>query len=137
MMDIRAIHNDADYAWALREIEAYFDATPEPGSAEADRFDVLAAVIKDYEDRNVTIPDADPVDVLRFAIESMGRTQADLAAIVGSRSRASEILNRKRRLTLDMIRHINVAWHLPINTLTGAYQLQKERQKERQKEYAA
>ena len=130
MMDIRAIHNEADYAWALREIEAYFDTTPEPGSASADRFDVLAAVIKDYEDRNLTLPDADPIDVLRFAIESMGRTQADLARIVGSRSRASEILNRKRRLTLDMIREISAAWHLPVSTLTGAYALLKERQKE-------
>jgi len=125
MMDIRAINNDADYAWALNEIERYFDSTPAPGSPEADRFDVLAAVIKDYEARTVEIADADPIDVLHFAIESMGRTQADLAAIVGSRSRASEILHRKRRLTLDMIRDISTAWHLPISTLTGAYQLQK------------
>ena len=128
MMDVRAIHNDADYAWALREIETYFDSTPVPGSPEADRFDVLAAIIKDYEERHVEIPDADPVDVLRFAIDSMGRTQAELAAIVGSRSRASEILNRKRRLTLDMIRAISAAWYLPISTLTGAYRLQAELQ---------
>jgi HTH-type transcriptional regulator/antitoxin HigA len=121
MTDIRAIHNDADYKWALKEIEAYFDSTPAPDSPEADRFDVLAAVITAYEDRNIEIPNVDPVDVLHFAIESMGRTQADLATIVGSRSRASEILNRKRRLTLDMIRDISAAWHLPVNTLTGAY----------------
>jgi len=127
MMDIRAIHSDADYEWALKEIERYFDSTPVPGSAEADRFDVLAAVIKDYEDRTVKIPDADPVDVLHFAIESMGRTQAELAAIVGSRSRASEILSRKRRLTLEMIRRISASWHLPVSTLVGAYELQRER----------
>ena len=127
MMDVRAIHNDADYAWALKEIEIYFDSPPRPGSSEADRFDVLAAIIKDYENRTVEVAGADPIDVLHFAIESMGKTQAELAAIVGSRSRASEVLSRKRRLTLDMIRDISAAWHLPIGTLTGAYELQKER----------
>lgn len=125
MMDVRPIRNEADYDWALREIETYFDTLPAPGSAEADRFDVLAAVIKDYENRTIETPDIDPVDVLHFAIESLGRTQAELAAIVGSRSRASEILNRRRKLTLDMIRDISAAWHLPIRTLTGAYDLQK------------
>jgi HTH-type transcriptional regulator/antitoxin HigA len=127
MMDIRPICNDADYAWSLKEIEAYFDSIPASGSPKAARFNALAAVIKDYEDRNVKMPDADPVDVLHFAIESMGRTQTQLAEIVGSRSRASEILNRKRRLTLDMIRDISIAWHLPIETLVGAYELQKGR----------
>lgn len=126
MMDVRAIHNLEDYEWALKEIEAYFDRTPVPGSPDADRFDVLAAVIKDYEDRKVEIPGVDPIDVLHFAIESLGRTQTELAAIVGSRSRASEVLNRKRRLTLEMIRDISAAWHLPISTLTGAYDLQKK-----------
>jgi HTH-type transcriptional regulator / antitoxin HigA len=126
MRDICAIHNEADYEWALREIERYFDETPEPGSDEAERFDVLAAIIKDYESQHHEIPDVDPVEVLRFAIDSMGKTQADLANIVGSRSRASEILSRKRRLTLSMIRDISVAWDIPISTLTGAYEVQRE-----------
>jgi len=127
MMDVRAIHSDADYDWALKEIETYFDTTPAPGSPEADRFDVLAALIKDYENRNIRIPDADPVDVLHFAIESMGLTQGELAAILGSRARASEILNRRRRLTLEMIRDISAAWHLPVEALIGAYHLNKKR----------
>lgn len=126
MRNIRAIHNEADYAWALREIEAYFDNTPKPGTPAADRFDVLAALIKDYEDRHHGIPDADPVDVLHFAIESMGKSQAELAKLIGSRPHASEILSRKRRLSLEMIRRISAAWNLPVQTLTGAYELQKE-----------
>jgi HTH-type transcriptional regulator/antitoxin HigA len=124
MMDIRAIHNADDYQWALAEIEKYFDNQPAPASAGADRFDVLAAVIKDYEDKTVKIPDVDPVDVLHFAIESMGRTQAELGHIIG-RSRATEILNRHRRLTLEMIRDISKAWNLPVETLTGAYELER------------
>jgi HTH-type transcriptional regulator/antitoxin HigA len=125
MRDIRAIHNEADYKWALREIEKYFDETPKLGSDEAERFDVLAAVIKDYESHHHKIPDVDPVDVLHFAIESMGKTQAELADIVGG-PRASEILSRKRPLTLTMIRNISAAWNLPVSALTGSYKVQKE-----------
>jgi HTH-type transcriptional regulator/antitoxin HigA len=126
MRDIRAIHNDADHTWALTQIEVYFDKNPTPGSEEADRFDVLAALIKEYEERTVAIPDSDPIEVLEFAIESMGHTQAELAGIIGSRSRASEILNRKRALTLPMIRDIAATWHIPINTLVGEYELHRE-----------
>lgn len=125
MMDIRPLHTAADYDWALHEIEKYFDDQPAPGSPEADRFDVLAALIKEYENRELEIPDVSPIDVLHFAIESMGKTQADLGRIIG-RSRATEVLQRKRRLTLDMIRDISKAWNLPIETLTGAYQLEEE-----------
>lgn len=125
MMDVRALHTENDYDWALKEVEKYFDALPTPGSPEADRFDVLSALIKGYEDRHIDIPDADPIDVLHFAIESMGKTQAELGHIIG-RSRATEVLNRKRRLTLDMIRDISKAWDLPVETLTGIYELEKE-----------
>ena len=125
MMDIRAIHNQADYEWALREIEPYFDHNPVPGSPEADRFDVLAALLKDYDERTFAVPDADPIDVLEFVIDSMGKSQADLAALIG-RPRASEILNRKRPLTLQMIRDISAAWHIPADTLVGSYELQGE-----------
>jgi HTH-type transcriptional regulator/antitoxin HigA len=126
MRNIRAIRNEEDHKWALNEIEAYFDNNPAVGSKEADRFDVLAALIKEYEDRTVTIPNADPIDVLEFAIDSMGHTQAELAGIIGSRSRASEILNRKRALTLPMIRDISAAWHIPTDALIGAYELERE-----------
>ncbi|HKA73103.1 MAG TPA: XRE family transcriptional regulator [Xanthobacteraceae bacterium] len=126
MMDVRALHTEADYEWALKEVESYFDNPPEPGTPDADRFDVLSTLIEKYEDSEHGIPDADPIDVLHFAIESMGRTQADLARILGSRPRASEVLNRKRALTLEMIRAISAEWKLPIEALTGAYKLVRE-----------
>ena len=126
MMDVRALHTEADYKWALTEVERYFDNPPKPGTNEADRFDVLSTLIEKYEDSQYVIPAVDPIDVLHFAIESMGRSQADLARIAGSRSRASEILNRKRYLTLGMIRAISTEWKLPIETLTGAYKLARE-----------
>jgi HTH-type transcriptional regulator/antitoxin HigA len=126
MMDVRALHTDADYAWALKEVERYFDSPPKPGTADADRFDVLSVLIEKYEDNEHDVPASDPIDVLHFAIDSMGRSQADLARIVGSRARASEILNRKRHLTLDMIRAISAAWKLPIETLASRYELARE-----------
>jgi HTH-type transcriptional regulator/antitoxin HigA len=124
MMDIRAIHNEADYEWAMREVQQYFDNEPVPGSPDGDRFEILLQLIKAYEDK-FPIPAADPIDVLEFAIESMGKTQADLARIIG-RNRASEILKRRRPLTLDMIRQISVEWTLPIEALTPAYELARE-----------
>lgn len=125
-MDVRPIHTEGDYEWALAEIARYFEKQPISGSADGNRFEVLAVLIREYEDRHFAIPQrADPVDVLHFAIESMGKSQAELAALIG-RNRASEILNRERRLTLDMIRTISEAWHLPIELLTGAYEIRKE-----------
>ena len=80
MMDVRALHTEADYEWALREVESYFDNPPEPGTEDADRFDVLSALIEKYEDSQYDIPSADPIDVLHFAIETMGRSQAESGA---------------------------------------------------------
>jgi HTH-type transcriptional regulator/antitoxin HigA len=83
---------------------------------------VLSTLIKDYEDKHFEMPSADPVDILNFAIQSMNRSQADLAGLIG-RNRASEILNRVRPLTLDMIRTISQEWKIPIETLTPKYEL--------------
>ena len=123
MMNIRAIHDDADYAWAIGQITPYFETEPEPGTPDADRFDVLATLIEAYEARQYLIPAADPVDVIRFAIENLGRSQSELAQVLGSRARASEVLNRKRFLTLDMIRAVSCAWNLPLGSLARPYDL--------------
>lgn len=116
-MDIRPIRNEEDYAWALGEIERYFEDQPEPGSAEADRFDVLADLIEAYENRIFPVGPSDPIDVLRFCMEENGRTRKDLAALLGSPSRASEILNGKRRLTVEMIVTLEREWHIPAGAL--------------------
>ena len=122
MMDVRPLHNERDYDWAIREISRYFEVDPQPGTADGDRFEVLSTLIKAYEDEHFVIKHGDPVDVLHFAIESMGRSQAELAGLIG-RNRASEILNRVRPLTLDMIRIISREWNLPIEVLAGRYDL--------------
>ncbi|HEX8417718.1 MAG TPA: transcriptional regulator [Methylobacterium sp.] len=126
MMDVRPLRTEDDLAWALAEIEPYFERLPVPGSPEADRFDVLATLIEAYENAHHPIADPDPVDMLHYAIEDMGRSQGELAALLGSRSRASEILNRKRHLTLEQIRTIGEAWKLPVAVLVKPYRLERD-----------
>lgn len=125
-MDIRPIRCDEDLTWAIEEIAPYFEAAPLPGSPEADRFDVLATLIEAYEATHHPVPDSDPVAVLTFAIAEMGRSQSDLAELLGSRSRASEILSRRRALSLEQIRRISEAWHLPIAALARPYRVSRD-----------
>jgi len=122
MMDVKPLHNEQDYDWAIREVTRYFDSEPVPGTADGDRFEVMSTLIREYEDKHFATLHGDPVDVLDFAIESMGKSQAELASLIG-RNRASEILNRVRPLTLDMIRTISKEWNIPIEALTPQYDL--------------
>jgi HTH-type transcriptional regulator / antitoxin HigA len=123
MENIRAIRNDDDLKWALKEIEPYFDTEPEEGSADEDRFMVLATLIAAYEAEHYPIEALDPVTMITTYMEQQARTNADLAQLVGSRSRASEILGRKRALTLGMINAIADAWKLPLADLAKPYTL--------------
>jgi HTH-type transcriptional regulator/antitoxin HigA len=122
MMDVKPLHNEQDYDWAIREVSRYFEAEPVPGTADGDRFEVLSTLIKEYEDKHFAMRHGDPVDVLHFTIESMGKSQAQLANLIG-RNSASEILNRIRPLTLEMICTISKEWNIPIGVLTAQYML--------------
>ena len=122
-MDIRPILTDADLDWALEEIEQYYDHEPERGTPEADRFQVLATLIEAYEDKHHPIEQANPIDVLRFVMEQNGLKQTDLVEYIGNRGRVSEIMNRKRPLTLAMIRRLSEGLHIPIDALTDPYSI--------------
>ena len=123
MLDIRPIRTEADHARALAEIQAFDDDGYVAGTDASDRLDVLVTLVAAYEAEHHPVPGADPVSVLQFAIDGMGRSQADLARLLGSASRASEILNRRRPLTLEMIRTISAAWNIPRDALSDAYAL--------------
>ncbi|MFT4180969.1 MAG: XRE family transcriptional regulator [Rhizobium sp.] len=123
MRDIRPIKSDADLEWALSQITPYFDAPPEDGTEEGDRFDVLTDLIEAYENRHFTIEASEPVEFLRSFMEMTGRSQADLAELLGSRSRASEIFGRKRALTIDMIFKLKEEWGIPADCLVRPYAL--------------
>jgi HTH-type transcriptional regulator / antitoxin HigA len=112
-MDIRPIRSEADYDWALTEIEPYFIDQPALHSAEADRFDILAALIAAYENEQWPIEVPDPIAAIEHWMELYGYSQADLATVVGSRSRASELLRRKRALTLTMAQQLHNQWDIP------------------------
>jgi HTH-type transcriptional regulator/antitoxin HigA len=126
MMDIRPIRTDQDLAWAIDAISPYFERPPAVGSPEADRFDVLATLIQAYEDAEHPVEPVDPVDCLTYAIRELGHSQSELGELLGSRSRASEILNRRRALTLDQIRLLHAAWHLPMAVLARSYPLAQD-----------
>src|ERR1700737_4617774 len=125
-LDIRPIRTDQDHRSALAAIEACWGA-PE-GTEEGDKLDVLLALVEIYEAKRwpIDMGDSfDPIDVLHHAIEEFGHTQAELAELLGSRSRASEILSRRRALTVDMIHRISEAWKLPADLLVRPYQLER------------
>jgi len=116
-MDIRPLRSEADYDWALAQIEPYFAHPPALGTPEAERFDVLAALIENYEAKHWPIEAPDPVAAIRARMAQAGYTQADLAVLLGSRSRASEILGRRRGLTMEQAYRLHREWHIPAEAL--------------------
>ncbi len=117
MEAIRPIRCEADYDAALREIEALLE-TAAPESPDEDRLDVLATLVSAYEDMHYTLQnDVAPIDVLKTVMEDRGYSQADLARVIGSRSRASEILGGKRGLSVEHIRSLREAWGIPADAL--------------------
>ena len=114
---IRPIRSEAAYEAALKEIEQYFENEPKSGTPEADRFDLLALVIEDYERKRWPIDPPDTVDAIHYRMETAGYTQADLGRLLGSRQRASEILTRKRTLTMRMAWKLHREWDIPAEAL--------------------
>ena len=116
-MTIHPIHTDADHEAALARIEALWDALP--GTPEHDEIEVLAILVSAYEDGRWPILPPDPVDAIRFHMEQNGLKQKELASVIGSSSRASEVLNRHRPLTVEMIRAIHKELIIPLEALIG------------------
>jgi len=114
---IRPLRSETDYDAALAEIEPYFEREPAPGTPEADRFDLLALVIEDYERKHWPIDPPDPVAAIRFRMEATGLSQADLGRLLGSRQRASDVLGRRRPLTRAMMWKLHREWNIPAEAL--------------------
>ena len=123
-MDIRPIRNEEEHRAALEEIEALWGAAE--GTPEGDRLDVLATLADAYEDRKWPVDALDPVEAIEAAMAHEGYGRAELAALIGQ-SRATEVLQRKRALTLPMIRKIAAAWHVPERVLVKDYKLHRDR----------
>ncbi|MBF0136770.1 MAG: transcriptional regulator [Magnetococcales bacterium] len=114
-MEIQPIKTEQDYDAALAEVERLMDADPD--TPEGDRLDILATLIAAYEARHHAIDLPDPVDVIRFRMEQMGLSRKELEPFIGSRARVAEILNRKRQLSLQMIRRLHNGLKIPANVL--------------------
>ncbi|TAD85420.1 MAG: helix-turn-helix domain-containing protein [Bacteroidetes bacterium] len=118
-MNIKPIDTKKDYELAMTRLETLFDAKKE--TSKGDELEVLSFLIDKYENENFPIELPDPVEAIKFRMEQLGLTQSDLAEVVGQKSRASEILNRKRKLSLEMIRQLHRSWHIPTEVLIQAY----------------
>lgn len=118
-MEIKPIKNKKDYEKALNRLEVIFDA--KKGSPEGDELEILGILIEKYENEHFPIGFPDPVEAIKFRMEQMGYNQGDLAKVVGLKSRASEILGKKRKLSLDMIRQIHESLKIPTEVLIQSY----------------
>jgi HTH-type transcriptional regulator/antitoxin HigA len=123
-MRVKPIKTEADYEAMLREVERLFDA--KPGTAESDRLEVLTTLIEAYEERHHSIPLPDPVEAILYHMESRGLTRRDLEPFIGSRARVSEILNRKRPLTMEMIRNLHKGLGISAEVLIQPYRTLRE-----------
>lgn len=121
-MDIKPIRTTADHAAALAEIERLWDKA-RPGTAEGEKFEVLSTLVDAYEREHIPIPTPDPIAAIRFRMEQEGLTAKDLLSIFKTRARASEIMAKKRRLNLPMIRRLHAKLSIPIECLVKDYKL--------------
>lgn len=122
-MEIHPIRTAADYEAAVAEIDRLWGA--ESGTDDGDKLDILATLVEKYESEHWPIDTSrvDPIDMLNYLIDEGGHTQVELAELLGSRSRASEILKRRRALTVEMIFRISEAWKVPAELLIRPYRL--------------
>ncbi|AUB81002.1 helix-turn-helix domain-containing protein [Candidatus Thiodictyon syntrophicum] len=116
-MNIRPIRTQDDYRAAMREISIFFDDEPEPNTPEGERFEILLTLAQAYETKNFPIDPPDPVEAIRFRMEQAGLTVKDLEPMIGRSNRVYEILNRKRPLTLPMIRKLHDRLGIPAESL--------------------
>ncbi len=118
-MKITPIRTDRDYREALQRLELVFDAVP--GSSEGDELEILGVLIDNYEKTHFPIEKPDPIEAIKFRMEQLNYSNSDLARVIGLKSRVSEILNKKRKLSIGMIRKLHAALQIPTDVLVQEY----------------
>jgi len=118
-MNLKLLKTKKDYDQALERLEMIFDA--KKWSKEGDELEVLGMLIEQYENEHFPIDLPDPIEAIKFRMEQLGYTQTDLAKVIGLKSRASEILSKKRKLSLEMIRQLHDKLNIPTDVLIQAY----------------
>ena len=122
-MEIKPIRTKKDYLAALKEIERLFEARS--GTADGDRLEVLTTLVTAYEEKHHAVPLPNPIDAIQHYMESRGLTRRDLEKFLGSRARVSEVLNRRRALTMEMIRNLHKGLGIPAEVLIQPYRMAK------------
>src|SRR6516162_1179190 len=118
-MNIKPLKTNKDYQAALVRLDKIFDS--KPGTPEGDELEILGILIEKYESEHYPIDYPDPIEAIKFRMEQIGYNQTDLANVIGFKSRVSEVLNKKRKLSLDMIRKISEALKIPAEVLIQDY----------------
>lgn len=134
-MEIRAIRNETDHETALARIQELWGA--KPGTPEGEEFNVLVTLVDVYEGEKYPVEPLHPVEAITIRMDDLGLTRKDLEPCIGTRARVSEILNRKRALTLPMIRKLSDLLRLPADHLIGSYPLVESGSKRKSKERCA
>ena len=124
-MEIKPIRNNADHDRALREIERLWGA--KEGTADGDRLDVLITLVDAYENEHFPMDPPDPIEAIRFRLEQQGLDSTALVGVIGGRSRVYEVMNRKRALSLDMIRRLNERFGIPAEVLIRPIRVRRHR----------
>lgn len=122
-MNIQPIRNSRDHEAALKRVEQLWDA--QANTIEEDELEILVTLIQSYEDKHYAISEPDPIEAIKFRMEQLNLSDNDLVPYLGQRSRVSEILNRKRRLNLNMIRKLHAGLEIPLSCLVREYDLIK------------
>jgi HTH-type transcriptional regulator/antitoxin HigA len=123
-MEIKPIRTEEEYRDALARLNDIWDA--EPNTPESDELDVLAVLLEAYEEKHYPIDPPDPIEAIKFRMEQMGLTHEDMEPYIGRGARVSEVLSRKRRLSLDMIRKLNEKLLIPAEILIARYPLESQ-----------
>ena len=114
-MNIRPIKTKKEHKVAMKRLDELFDA--KPGSAEGDELEVLSILIEHYENKQLLVEYPDPIEAIKFRMEQLGYRSSDLAQLIGYKSRVSEILHKKRKLTVEMIRTLSKKLNIPAEVL--------------------
>lgn len=120
-MEIKPIKTEKDYERSLERLELIFDANPD--SKEGDEAEILSMLIDSYENKHYPIEAPDPIEAIKIRMEEMNLKQKDLVGIIGGKSRVSEILNKKKKLTVEMIRELEKILHISASVLVNNYKL--------------
>lgn len=122
-MNIKPIKSEKDYEKALERLEVIFDASVD--SKEGDEAEILSLLLENYENQHHPIEAPDPIEAIKIRMEELNLKQKDLVGVLGGKSRVSEILSKKKRLTVDMIRELERILHISASVLVNNYQLEK------------